>query len=106
MLKCRIYQRQPRPTKYEELIEAIREEWDALVPDECKVHSEYAGTRVGRPSSEWRTDEILGSSRRSGTDPNSFISSTGQREYQRPYYCTFKAASPYKTWQANGHPGS
>jgi chorismate mutase len=34
MLKGRIDQRQPRPTKYAELIEAIREEWDALEPDD------------------------------------------------------------------------
>jgi DDE superfamily endonuclease len=34
LLKRRIYQRQPRPTKYAELIEAIREEWDALEPDD------------------------------------------------------------------------
>ena len=33
-MKRRIYQRQPRPTKYAELVEAIREEWDALEPDD------------------------------------------------------------------------
>ena len=34
LLKRRIYQRQPRPTKYEELIEVFRGEWDALEPDD------------------------------------------------------------------------
>ena len=34
LLKRRICQRQPRPTKYAELIEAIREEWNALKSDD------------------------------------------------------------------------
>jgi transposase len=34
LLKRRVYQRQPRPTKYAELVQAIREEWDALEPDD------------------------------------------------------------------------
>lgn len=38
LLKRRISQRQPRPTKYAELIQVIREEWDALEPDDYVTH--------------------------------------------------------------------